>query len=107
MDFVFSPTTGDNSRKKYGQKFTNRQLLDVLKQVKKLELAGGIIIYFTNYMISPTNAEKTDEKTRNSLIKEITAIFPDAIIEILPWIIDPGSLKMEKEEIFKYYCTYQ
>ena len=107
FDLVFSPTSGsDEERKRLGKHFTNQQFLNNLKEVKKLDLVGGIIIYFTDYMIYPKKEEKLDEKQRNNLIIEIKEIVPEAAIEILPQVIDPGSVKeTAKEELYKLYSN--
>lgn len=108
FDLVFSPDFGsDKERKRYGKNFTNKEFLTNLKELREENFPGGVIVYFTDYLISPRKTAKTDEKTRNTLIKQIKTIFPDAIIEVLPWVVDPGTLSgiMKIKEIFNSYTT--
>lgn len=108
FDFVFSPVSGDDKeRKEYGKNFTNKEFLEMLEKIEKEDFNSGVIIYFTDYMISPLGAKKLNEKARNELIKKIEKIVPYAIIFVLPQVVDPGALKgkMKIDEIFEYYSS--
>jgi radical SAM superfamily enzyme YgiQ (UPF0313 family) len=108
MDLVFSPVSGDDKeRKEYGKNFTNKELLDALKKIEEEDLNAGIIVYFTEHMISPIEKIKLNERARKELIKKIEKIAPYALIKIMPQIVDPGTLKerMNINKIFEYYSN--
>jgi radical SAM superfamily enzyme YgiQ (UPF0313 family) len=108
LDLVFSPTSGsDSERKRFGKNFTNAEFLKSLKDISSLELVGGVIVYFTDYMVSPLKVEELDSEARENLVSEIKKIFPYAVVEILPQVVDPGSLrdKISNSELFKIYSS--
>jgi radical SAM superfamily enzyme YgiQ (UPF0313 family) len=108
FDLVLSPDFGDeDERRRNGKKFSNEEFLKALRELSDEDITGGIIIYFTDMILSPKEVIVTDKRARDNLIKEIKKISPDVIIEILPWVADPGTLKgkMDSEELFRYYLT--
>jgi radical SAM superfamily enzyme YgiQ (UPF0313 family) len=106
FEIVFSPVSGDEEeRKKYGKNFSNQDFLENLRKIEQDDINGGIIIYFTDYMLSPFKAEKLNVKARNSLIKEIGKVSPNALIRILPQVVDPGTIDVNKDKLFRLYSS--
>ncbi len=106
FDFVFSPVSGDDKeRKEYGKNFTNKDFLEILKEVDKKDVNSGMIIYFSDYMISPLETKELNKKAREKLIEDIDKVIPYALIKTLPQIVDPGTLKdkIPIEKLFKLY----
>lgn len=108
LDLVFSPVSGSYfERKKYGKNFTNMSLLKLLKKIYKLGIAGGVTVYFSDYMIAPGIRGKLVVGPREKLIKKIQKVYPGAIIEVQNQVIDPMCLIKDKgfstEELFKTF----
>lgn len=105
LDLVFSPVAGsDEERRKYGKKFSNRDFLRLLREIKELDFNGGITVYFTDYMISQLKVEKLNSITREELINQIKEIHPLAIIEVQHQVIDPMVMikkGLEPERVFQ------
>ncbi|MBD3164144.1 radical SAM protein [Candidatus Woesearchaeota archaeon] len=108
FDFVFSPIAGNEDvRKKYGKPFSNKQFLDCLRRIEEEDYNGGIIVYFTDYVIYPEKAVKLDENARNEFIRKILEIVPYALVKVLPQVADPGTLKgrIPIKRLFRLYSA--
>ncbi|MBW2984514.1 hypothetical protein KY361_05335 [Candidatus Woesearchaeota archaeon] len=106
LDLVFSPVAGsDEERRKYGKNFTNKDFLELLKQIKNIDFNGGITVYFSDYMISQLKVERLDSITRDSLVAEIKKIHPLAVIEVQHQVVDPMVMikrhSLEPDRVFE------
>ncbi|MBS3135706.1 hypothetical protein J4401_01985 [Candidatus Woesearchaeota archaeon] len=106
FDLVFSPISGDDGeRQGLGKKYKNKEFLSFLETLKKEDIVGGVIVYFTNMIISPFNVKEISNEQRKKLEKGILGIFPNAIVETMPQIIDPGTLGKDLDEVFAEYSA--
>jgi len=93
LDLVFSPISASKKeRKEHGKVFSNREFYSLLKSIRKINFRGGVIVYFSDYIISPLGIKELHRKKREKMIRKINKIYPGAMIEVQNQLIDPMCL---------------
>ena len=107
-ELVFSVMSGsEKERKEYGKGFSNKELLELIRHINTLDFAGGVIVFFTDYLVSQLGVKELDKAKTAKLAKEIKDIMPFAQIEIMPQLVDPLCVMRQygvsSSELFKSY----